>query len=244
MSVAKQAVVLVSGGMDSSTLLWKLVHEGVKSTALSIHYGQRHEVELDAAHKICQLAGVPHTEIDLRSVGQFLKGSSQTDPSVAVPQGRYDDPSMKVTVVPNRNMMMLSIAAAFGIGQGIYSIAYAAHAGDHAIYPDCRPEFVESMKLVLSHCDYKKVKLLTPFLKSSKANIVKAGTKIGMPFEKTWSCYSPIYFNENGDEKMIHCGKCGTCVERREAFRLAKVEDPTQYSCAWEETEALLSKTA
>jgi 7-cyano-7-deazaguanine synthase len=152
-----------------------------------------------------------------------MGGSSQTDKSVPVPEGHYEEESMKQTVVPNRNMILLALAGAWAISTKSDAIAYAAHSGDHAIYPDCRPEFTEAMSDALRLCDWHEVKLMRPFLyptPMSKADIVKLGTSLGVPFELTWSCYK-------GGEK--HCGKCGTCVERVEAFQLAGVEDPTEY---------------
>lgn len=127
---------------------------------------------------------------------------------------------MKKTVVPNRNMILLAVAIAKAVSVGARFVAYGAHAGDHAIYPDCRPEFVEAMKTAAGLADWTKVEILAPFIKSTKADIAKTGARLGVPFEMTWSCYK-------GGE--IHCGKCGTCTERREAFQLAKIDDPTKY---------------
>ena len=127
---------------------------------------------------------------------------------------------MKSTVVPNRNMIMLSLAAARAIAVGADGVAYAAHSGDHAIYPDCRPEFADAVAAALRICHYTPIELERPFVDMTKADIVRLGAELGVDFSKTWSCYK-------GGEK--HCGKCGTCVERREAFRLAGVPDPTEY---------------
>jgi 7-cyano-7-deazaguanine synthase len=164
--------------------------------------------------------GVRHQIIDLSSIKPLLKGSSQTD-DVIVPEGHYEDPVMKITVVPNRNMILLSVGAAMAIGCRAKLVAYAAHAGDHAIYPDCRPEFVTSIAQTLSLCHYDGgVELWTPFVYETKARIVTIGTRLGVPYERTYSCYS-------GREKQ--CGKCGTCVERREAFAINQLEDPAGY---------------
>jgi 7-cyano-7-deazaguanine synthase len=127
---------------------------------------------------------------------------------------------MKATIVPNRNMIMLAVAVGFGLANGVEEVAYAAHAGDHAIYPDCRPEFVEALNGAVALCDWRKIKLVAPFLKKTKADIVTLGDELGVPFVMTWSCYV-------GGKN--HCGKCGTCVERREAFDLAGIKDPTTY---------------
>jgi len=158
--------------------------------------------------------------VDLRALGALLPGSALTDPSVEVPEGHYEAESMKATVVPNRNAIMLSIAFGIAAAEGATGVAAGFHAGDHAIYPDCRPMFVDRFAAMqLASLDYP-ISLYTPFLYKSKADIVKEGTLLRVPFGLTWSCY-------RGGE--LHCGKCGTCVERREAFQLAGVDDPTEY---------------
>jgi 7-cyano-7-deazaguanine synthase len=146
--------------------------------------------------------------------------SSLMRDGVPVPEGHYEDESMKSTVVPNRNMILLSIATAWSIASGLQGVAYAAHSGDHAIYPDCRPAFADAMNEAIRLCDYSSQELVRPFVSLTKADIVRVGASLGVPFEKTWSCY-------NG--RKLHCGKCGTCVERIEAFELAGVPDPTEY---------------
>lgn len=150
----------------------------------------------------------------------IFPGSSQTSEDVPVPEGHYAEESMKATVVPNRNMVLLSLATAWAVSLKAQYVAYAAHAGDHAIYPDCRPEFFGHLGEAIRRCDWHKVEPLSPFIRMTKSQIVKEGDKLQVPFERTYSCYK-------GGEK--HCGKCGTCVERREAFSLAGVPDPTQY---------------
>lgn len=219
-----KVVVLVSGGMDSAVLLWLLKKDN-DVHALSVHYGQRHAKELAAAKILCEIAKVSHQEIDLRAVRVLLSGSSQTDDQVAVPTGHYADPVMRLTVVPNRNMMMLSVAAAAAIGWGgpePKAVAFAAHAGDHPVYPDCREEFVAALGGAMRLCHYDGgVSLVAPFLDKTKADLAKLGAELRVPFAKTWSCYC-------GEER--HCGRCGTCVERREAFHLAGVPDPTEYA--------------
>jgi 7-cyano-7-deazaguanine synthase len=216
----QKAVVLLSGGMDSATLLYYLLDQKWDVHALSVHYGQRHSRELIAATDIARAANIQHEIVDLRHIKRLLKGSSQTD-DVPVPEGHYEDPSMKVTVVPNRNMILLSLAAAMAIGIGAKTVAYAAHAGDHAIYPDCRPEFVGAMRTVMELCHYDGgVELRAPFLHLSKATIVKTGLRLKVPYESTYTCYS-------GRERPD--GTCGTCVERLEAFKLAGATDPVEY---------------
>lgn len=226
-----KTVVLVSGGMDSATLLWRLRSDsGTAVRALAANYGQRHVRELESAERLCHAAGVPLDIINLKGLRPLLRGSSQTDSNVPVPVGHYADEVMKLTVVPNRNMILLSVAAAAVIGwdqQDIgsgaeLSVAYAAHRGDHPVYPDCRPEFIAHMEEALAKCHYKPVRLIAPFSDRTKADLVTLGQALGVPWHLTWSCYQ-------GEQE--HCGLCGTCVERREAFMLAGVTDPVPYSC-------------
>jgi 7-cyano-7-deazaguanine synthase len=150
----------------------------------------------------------------------LLGGSSLTDNSISLPLGHYAEESMKSTVVPNRNMILLSLAAGHAISLKFDTVAYAAHAGDHTIYPDCRPEFADAMENALSKADWNKINLHRPFVKMNKSDLVKLGIELGVPFEKTWSCYAG---------GKLHCGKCGTCVERKEAFELIGLSDPTKY---------------
>ena len=214
------AVVLLSGGMDSTVLAHYLVKEGYLVRGISFNYGQRHSKELGFAIKSAEGLGIKHTVVNLSNLSQALPGSSQTDPGVAVPEGRYDEESMKATVVPNRNMILLSIAAGYALAHQCRVVAYAAHSGDHAIYPDCRPEFADAMSDCFSLCDRNPPALFRPFIGMTKADICKLGNELGVDWKLTWSCYK-------GHEE--HCGKCGTCVERREAFYLADVTDPTPY---------------
>ena len=216
-----KVVAIFSGGMDSSTLLYQLVSQGHQIKAVGFDYGQRHAVELDAAKAISIHAGVTYETVNLRGLAPMIAGqSSQVNPHVEVPDGHYTEESMKATVVPNRNMIMLSVAVAHAISINFDAIAYGAHAGDHTIYPDCRTEFVDAMKTVIGLCDWKQIELLAPFVDLSKAGIAKIGDALDVPFEMTWSCY------KGG---MTHCGTCGTCVERQEAFELAGIPDPTRY---------------
>jgi 7-cyano-7-deazaguanine synthase len=219
--MTSSAVVLLSGGMDSSTLLAQQVSKSRNVFALSVHYGQRHHKELMAARNIADHFKVNHLEVDLTTLLWIFEGSKSSQVTdTPVPHGSYDELSMKATVVPNRNMILLAVAQAYAISQGARYVAYAAHAGDHAIYPDCRPQFVQAMRVAFVSCDWNPASLTAPFINMSKADIVREGIKLKVPYEKTWTCY------EGGD---VACGRCGTCVERLEAFAIAKEEDPLQY---------------
>ena len=201
----KSSVVLLSGGLDSSVLLAKLVAEKRRVLALGVDYGQRHAREIDAARAVCAHYGA----------------NALTDKSVPVSEGAYSEAGMKTTVVPARNLLLVSIAASWAIAEKCETVAYAAHGGDHAIYPDCREEFAEKLDAVLRVADWNPQRLERPFVGMSKTEIVALGAKLGVPFGLTWSCY-------NGGEK--HCGKCATCIERAQAFREAGVPDPTDYA--------------
>lgn len=224
-------LVVLSGGMDSTTLLHMLHDEGEKKLgAISFDYGQRHgSRELTMALANCDLLSVPWTLVDMKFLKSILGGSALTQSDIAVPEGHYAADNMKLTVVPNRNMIMLSIAAGAAIAAGYDRIATAVHAGDHAVYPDCRPAFVDDMDRVLhtategfwgSPEEYIYQKLYAPFVNIDKAEICRIGHSHVVDWTLTWSCYQ-------GEQK--HCGRCGTCVERKEAFKLADVEDPTEY---------------
>lgn len=218
--MGKSTLVVLSGGMDSATVL-ALYHQLLyRVEAISFDYGQRHRKELDYARKLAAHYGVPHKVVDVSSLRELFGKSSQTDRSVAVPHGHYTAPSMKTTVVPNRNMIMASIAAAWAITQKLDGIAMGTHAGDHAIYPDCRPEFMSKLSATLAVADWKPVQVMAPFIQFDKAEICRMGSLFAVPWDLTWSCY------EGGE---YHCGACGTCVERREAFAKALAADPTIY---------------
>ncbi|MQS38314.1 7-cyano-7-deazaguanine synthase QueC [Streptomyces katsurahamanus] len=220
-----RAVLIASGGMDSTVTAYDLASRGIAVTLLSFDYGQRHRVELDYLEKIAARMRVPHERVDLTGVGRLLAGSALTDASVEVPDGHYSDASMRATVVANRNMIMLSVAAGLAVAQGAEIVASGAHGGDHVIYPDCRPGFFEQMNAALLAGNEGFLpdgfRLEAPFLNDAKADIARRGHELGVPFELTWSCY------RGG---TVHCGTCGTCTERREAFALANVTDPTRYA--------------
>lgn len=216
-----KTVVIFSGGMDSTVLVYDLVARGHEVKTLSVDYGQRHAKEIDIARALAASLGVEHRVADLRGITPLLAGSSLTSPNVEVPDGHYAEDTMKATVVPNRNMIMLSVAAGWAISLRFDQVAFGAHGGDHAIYPDCRAVFADAVDAALQLADWHKVRLVRPFVEMSKADIAKRGYELNVPFERTWSCYKG---------QALHCGVCGTCVERREAFFLAGVSDSTAYA--------------
>lgn len=216
-----KGIVIISGGLDSTTLLYWVLKHGYEPHALSFDYGQRHKKELDFARKTCGKLGVYHKIVDLGSIQELLKGSALTSESVEVPEEHYSHESQKITIVPNRNAIMLNIAIGYAVSIGADEVFYAAHYNDRTIYPDCRWEFVESIKISAKLAnDNPRLKIVAPFVHKTKAEIVKIGSELGVPFEDTWSCYK-------GNEKA--CGVCGTCRERIEAFQLNKLRDPTEY---------------
>ena len=216
---ATKAVVIFSGGMDSFTILNMAVKQGYQVFALSFNYGQRHKKELDYAARACANLGVAHKIIDISAINELIGGSSLTS-DLAVAEGHYAEESMKTTVVPNRNMILLSMAVGYAVSLGANKVFYGAHSGDHAIYPDCRPEFVEKMNDVCAIANYEAVEIVTPFLHDSKIAILTAGLNMGLDYGQTWTCY-------NGREKA--CGKCGACQERLEAFAHNGSTDPLEY---------------
>lgn len=218
----KKAVVIFSGGMDSTTLLYDLSQDH-EVYAVSFDYGQRHKRELYGAAFIAKNLGIDWRLGDLYGISSLLKGSSLTSPEIKVPDGHYTDETMRITVVPNRNAIMLSIAWGYATSIGAVMVATGVHAGDHAIYPDCRNGFIESLShsLELATEGYSDCyRIFAPYVNITKKDIVLKGNELGVPWELTWSCY------KGGD---LHCGTCGTCVERIEAFKLANVYDPTHY---------------
>lgn len=212
-------VVIYSGGMDSFTLLHLARSRGLKVHALSFNYGQRHVRELEAARAVCQAEGIPHKVIDIRAMSEVMAGSSLTS-DAEVPEGHYEEDSMKSTVVPNRNMILLSLATGYAVTVGAGAVWYGAHGGDHAIYPDCRPEFVEKMDAVCRIANYEPVGIEAPFMALDKGEILAEGLKLGLDYSQTWTCY-------NGRDKA--CGRCGSCVERLEAFAAHGLDDPLAY---------------
>ena len=217
--VKNRVVVLFSGGIDSTTLLYQLGAEGVVVYPIIFFYGQRHSKELLAARETCKKLGIGLEEVNLEALGR-LAPSALTEEGIEVPRVGYSEGSMRNTYVPNRNMVFLSFAASYAIGKGIRSICYAAHGGDHALYPDCRPEFISAMEEAIRLCSYDEVGLEVPYIYWNKADIVRRGVELGVDYSLTWSCY------QGGD---LACGKCGTCVERLEAFAEVGIKDPIVY---------------
>ena len=219
--MANKAVVVYSGGMDSYTVLHEAISKGKEVYALSFNYGQKHNKELIIAAQVCRELGVSHKVVDITAINSLMAGSSLTsDSNEAIPEGDYEDANMKSTVVPNRNMVLISMAIAYAVSLEASQVFYGAHSGDHDIYPDCRPEFVEAMNAVSLIANYQAVEIVAPFLRSSKADILAAGINMKLDYAKTWTCY-------NGREKA--CGKCGSCLERLESFKGHGLVDPIPY---------------
>ncbi len=218
-----KAIAIVSGGLDSVTLAYLLHAEGYELHLLSFDYGQRHKKELAFAELCAKRLRAAFDVVDLSSITRFLKGSALTD-AIPVPDGHYAAPTMAITVVPNRNAMMLSVAYAVAVAEQARVVAIGVHAGDHFIYPDCRPAFITAFdamqRIAVEGFGEPQLRLEAPFMYISKDQIVRLGTSLQVPYIDTWSCYK-------GGE--IHCGTCGTCIERKEAFELAGFPDPTEY---------------
>ena len=221
MNAGDSAVVLLSGGMDSVAALYETLQTTPVAAALSFHYGSKHndkEIPFAAFH--ARKLGVPHLVIPLGFIGEHF-ASDLLSSGGDIPKGHYEELSMKKTVVPFRNGIMLAVAAGFAESREARGLVIAAHAGDHAIYPDCREEFMSAMGAAIGLGTYANIELRRPFIHLTKAQIAARGAELGVDFARTWSCY------EGGE---IHCGECGTCVERREAFLLSGVPDSTVYA--------------
>jgi 7-cyano-7-deazaguanine synthase len=212
--------VLLSGGMDSVTALHHAAREHDVVSALSFDYGSKHNAsEIPCAQWHAAQLGVPHTVIALPFVNEHF-ASDLLQSGGDIPDGHYAEENMKRTVVPFRNGIMLSIAAGFAESRGAEGLVIAAHSGDHAIYPDCREPFMQAMSDAIRLGTYVEIEVLRPFINTDKTGIARLGAELGVDFARTWSCY------KGG---TTHCGTCGTCVERREAFLLAGIADPTPY---------------
>jgi 7-cyano-7-deazaguanine synthase len=217
--MSAKVVVIYSGGMDSYTVLNKAMQKGYDVHAVSFNYGQRHSKELLFAKKVCEQHNIEHKIVDISSIKQLIGGSALTD-DIEVPEGHYEEESMKTTVVPNRNMIMLSMAVGYAVSIQAEAVYFGAHSGDHAIYPDCRTEFVSAMNDVCKIANYQAVEVRAPYLTSSKIDILKEGLAMNLDYKDTWTCY-------NGQEKA--CGRCGACQERLEAFSENNTVDPIRY---------------
>jgi len=214
----KDSVIILSGGMDSVTLLYDKKDE--IALAITFDYGSNHNKrELEYAKYHCRQLDIAHIVIPLDFMGKYFK-SSLLDGAEAVPDGHYQDENMKSTVVPFRNGIMLSIACGIAESNGLGKVLIANHSGDHSIYPDCRPAFIESMSKAMEYGTYKNVKIYAPYTSITKTQIAMIGKNLGLDYSKTYSCYK-------GGER--HCGKCGTCIERKEALHDAGIIDTTKY---------------
>lgn len=218
MQQQKDTLMVVSGGMDSTTMLYEYARR--IALAVTFNYGSNHNArEIECARYNCDRLGIELIVVDLPFIGQLFE-SSLLSGAEAIPEGDYDDDNMRSTVVPFRNGIMLSIAAGLAESRGLKRLMLANHGGDHAIYPDCRPGFIEAMSRAISEGTYEHLFILAPYTDITKADIARHGAALGIDYSHTYSCYK-------GGEK--HCGRCGTCTERRQAFIDAGIPDPTQY---------------
>lgn len=214
----KDSVIILSGGMDSVTLL----HDKKESIVLAVtfDYGSNHNKrEAEYAKYHCEQLGIEHVIIPLEFIHKYFK-SSLLEGAEAIPEGHYAAENMKSTVVPFRNGIMLAIACGIAESRGLKKVLIANHAGDHAIYPDCRATFIDSMSEAMAYGTYENIRIYAPYTGITKSQIAMIGKELGLDYTKTYSCYK-------GGEK--HCGKCGTCVERKEALADAGIEDLTEY---------------
>lgn len=214
----RDSVIIYSGGLDSTTLLYEECDR--VALAVTFDYGSNHAArEIACARHHCGQLGIEHLVIELGFMGRYFH-SSLLSGGDAIPSGNYDEENMKSTVVPFRNGIMLSIACGLAESRGLKRVLIANHGGDHAIYPDCRPSFINAMDAAMRAGTYVNVEIAAPYTHLTKADIVRRGTQLGVDYGETYSCY-------RGGEH--HCGTCGTCSERREAFREAGIPDPTVY---------------
>lgn len=217
--MTKDSIIVLSGGVDSVTLLWEY-RERI-ALAVTFDYGSNHNAaEIECARWQCRHLGIPHLVIPLAFIGQYFN-SSLLSGADAIPEGHYADDNMKSTVVPFRNGIMLAVACGLAESRELTHVLIANHGGDHTIYPDCRAPFIDAMSRAMEEGTYTRTRILAPYTHIDKAEIVARGARSGVPYEHTYSCY------KGGSD---HCGLCGTCVERAEAFRLAGVPDPTHYN--------------
>ena len=218
----KEAIVVISGGLDSTVLAYWLHKLNYKLTAISFNYGQRHSKELQCAKTTCRKLNIEHNIINISAVfKQFDSASALLNINTKIPESHYTHSSQKATVVPNRNMIMLAIAIGFAEERKIPAVYYAAHKNDTTIYPDCRERFVRRLSQASREGTYTNVRVQAPFCNKYKSDLVKLGVKLKIPFRDTWSCYTGV---------EVACGKCGTCRERLEAFKKNNMWDPVTYA--------------
>lgn len=221
----RRVVIILSGGLDSYTLLNHLRVSGAASIrAVIVDYDQRHACEMDKAADAAVALGIPYRIMPVELGGAIGRSSALFEGDVAVPHGHYHEETMRQTVVPGRNTILLALALSEAQASGADLVVYGAHGGDHFIYPDCRPEFVEAMATTMLAASEGKVSLLAPYLHLTKAQIVQLGLRLGLDYAKTWTCYE-------GGEKP--CLRCGSCQERIEAFAINGVPDPLLTADAW-----------
>lgn len=220
-ATASATVVIYSGGMDSFTVLHRAIQEGLDVHALSFDYGQRHRRELEVARHVCASLDIPHQVVDIRAIHGLIDNSALTNSAIEMPTGDYDANNLSATVVPNRNMILLSLAIAKAVNIGAARVDYGAHGGDHILYPDCRPEFVEAMNHVAGIANFEPVALHAPYLRASKADILRDGLAMGLDYSQTWTCY---------EGRELACGQCGSCRERLAAFAANNTTDPLDYA--------------
>ena len=212
-------VVVYSGGLDSFTLLNHSLELGHEVFPITFNYGQKHIKEVSYAETFCKEKSLVLKVLDISAINSILRGSALTD-DMEVPKGHYEDESMKTTVVPNRNMILISLATAYAVTVQAQEVWYGAHGGDHAIYPDCRPEFVSKINEATQLANYSPISVKAPFIDLTKDEILSLGIELSLDFEKTWTCY---------EGNALACGQCGSCIERLEAFKNNLIEDPLKY---------------
>ena len=217
MAKKDQTIVILSGGLDSTTLLYHLRDSGHDLKGLTLRYGQRHDKEIKFAKYHCELLSIEHKIIDLNSLSSLFSETALTNSTLPLPSGEYATGTIENTTVPNRNMIFLSIAMSWAIQLGFANVAFGAHRSLTVNYPDCTPQFANAMDTVGGVCDWEPVNVLCPFVSWTKAEIVKRGLDLQVPFNRTWSCYE-------GQE--VPCGECSTCIDRIKAFETAGVTDP------------------
>lgn len=213
-------VLILSGGMDSFTLMHHAVSKNIEVDCITFDYGQRHAKEIDCAQQACKALNVSNLKIKIPNVDAIFANSALTDHQVEVPHGSYKAESMKSTIVPNRNMLFISYAISYAVSRNIDTVWYGAHAGDHFIYPDCRPEFLSNMNAAAQTCHTYPIIVEAPFLHLTKGEIVKIGLDLDIDYSKTWTCY---------EGQDLACGSCGSCNERQEAFSVNNSIDPIAY---------------